>query len=113
MAQAVEQLRHSGRNCAFVLGLDGRLLGGLTLDTLLRGLESGASSLDGLYLDDLAPVPGSLSLRALMGRIVRHPLPLPVVDAQQRYLGAVTQGVLLQKMVDMDTDAQAGEVGNE
>ena len=40
-------------------------------------------------------------------------LPLPVVDAQQRYLGAVTQAVLLQKMVDMDTNAQAGEAGNE
>jgi hypothetical protein len=61
----------------------------------------------------MAPVPGSLSLRALMGRVVRQPLPLPVVDAQQRYLGSVTQTVLLQKMVDMDIDAQAGETGHE
>jgi glycine betaine/proline transport system ATP-binding protein len=113
MAQAVEKLRSTRRNYAFVVGEDARLLGGVSLDTLLRGLESGANSLDGLYLDDMDPVPAALSLNALIGRIVRHPLPLPVVDAQQRYLGAVTQTVLLQKMVDMDMDAQARETGNE
>ena len=113
MAQAVEQLRQTRRNYAFVVGDDARLRGGVSLDTLLRGLESGASSLDGLYLDDMGPVPASLTLNALIGRIVRHPLPLPVVDAQQRYLGAVTQTVLLQKMVDIDAHAQAGEAGHE
>lgn len=113
MAQAVEQLRRTRRNYAFVVGDDARLRGGVSLDTLLRGLESGANSLDGLYLDDMGPVPASLTLNALIGRIVRHPLPLPVVDAQQRYLGAVTQTVLLQKMVDIDTDAQAQEAGDE
>jgi predicted transcriptional regulator len=61
----------------------------------------------------MGPVPASLTLNALIGRIVRHPLPLPVVDAQQRYLGAVTQTVLLQKMVDIDAHAQAGEAGHE
>ena len=40
-------------------------------------------------------------------------MPLPVVDAQQRYLGAVTQTVLLQKMVDIDAHAQVGEAGHE
>jgi glycine betaine/proline transport system ATP-binding protein len=38
-------------------------------------------------------------LRELVGRIVKNPVPLPVVDADQRYLGAVTQTILLKKMV--------------
>jgi len=109
MAQAVAHLRKARRNYAFVVGEDGRLRGGVSLDTLVRGLESGASSFEGLYLEDMDPVPATLSLSALIVRIVRHPLPLPVVDAQQRYLGAVTQTVLLQKMVDID----AGETGDE
>ena len=109
MSRAIAQLRKTRRNYAFVVSEDGRLRGGVSLDTLLRGIESGASSLEGLYLDDMEPVPAALSLSALIGRIVRHPLPLPVVDAQQCYLGAVTQTVLLQKMVDIDT----GEAGDE
>jgi glycine betaine/proline transport system ATP-binding protein len=38
-------------------------------------------------------------LRELVGRIVKNPVPLPVVDADHRYLGAVTQTILLKKMV--------------
>jgi ABC-type proline/glycine betaine transport system ATPase subunit len=49
-------------------------------------------------------VPESLSLHALVGRIVQQPVPLPVVDAQQRYIGAVTQTMVLQKMLDLDTE---------
>ena len=109
MAQALEQLRLTGRHCAFVVGQDGRLRGAVSADSLQRGLENGASSLDALYLDDLEAVPATLSLRALTARIVQHALPLPVVDAQQRYLGAVTQTMLLQKMADID----AQETGDE
>jgi glycine betaine/proline transport system ATP-binding protein len=109
MAQAVAQLRQARRNYAFVVGQDARLHGAVSLDTLLRGLENGATSLEGLYLDGVEAVPASLSLHALVGRIVQQPMPLPVVDAQQRYIGAVTQTMLLQKMVDIDAE----EVGHE
>jgi glycine betaine/proline transport system ATP-binding protein len=100
----VAQLRQARRNYAFVVGQDARLHGAVSLDTLLRGLETGATSLDGLYLDGVDAVPESLSLHALVGRIVQQPVPLPVVDAQQRYIGAVTQTMLLQKMLDLDTE---------
>lgn len=113
MAQALEQLRHTGRQHAFVVDGDGRLRGAVSVDTLLRGLDSGATSLDALYLDSLHAIPATLNLRSLMGRIVQHTQPLPVVDAQQRYLGAVTQTVLLQKMVEMDADKDAREAADE
>lgn len=113
MAQALEQLRHTGRQHAFVVDGDDRLRGAVSVDTLLRGLDSGATSLDALYLDGLHAIPATLNLRSLMGRIVQHTQPLPVVDAQQRYLGAVTQTVLLQKMVEMDADKDAREAADE
>jgi glycine betaine/proline transport system ATP-binding protein len=109
MAQAVAQLRQRGQHHAFVMGEHGRWQGAVSLDGLLRGLESGSTSLQNLYLEGVAPVGASLSLNALMGRIVQQPVPLPVVDAQQRYLGAVTQTVLLQKMVDMDQQESRNE----
>lgn len=109
MAHAVARLRESGQSHAFVVGEDGRWQGGVSLDGLLRGLDSGTDSLQGLYLKGIAPVNATLSLNALIGRIVQQSVPLPVLDAQQRYLGAVTQTVLLQKMVDMEMQ----ENGNE
>lgn len=103
MAQAIEQLRQTRRNYAFVVANDGLLLGAVSLDTLLRGLESGASRLEGAFTDGMDAVPSSLSLRELIGRIVRQPLPLPVIDASGRYLGAVTQTILLKKMMESES----------
>jgi glycine betaine/proline transport system ATP-binding protein len=44
-----------------------------------------------------------MSLRDLIGRIVKNPLPLPVVDSAGGYLGAVTQTILLKKMVEEES----------
>jgi glycine betaine/proline transport system ATP-binding protein len=104
MAQALEQLRQTRRNYAFVVASDGLLLGAVSLDTLLRGLESGASRLESAFTDGMDAVPSSLSLRELIGRIVRQPLPLPVIDASGRYLGSVTQTILLKKMMESESE---------
>ena len=109
MTHAAAQLRQSGQSHAFVVAEDGRWQGGVSLDGLLRGLDSGSTSLQSLYLEGIAPVAASLSLNALIGRIVQQPLPLPVLDAHQRYLGAVTQTVLLKKMVDLDLQESRDE----
>jgi hypothetical protein len=72
-------LRQRGQGHAFVVGEDGRWQGGVSLEGLLRGLESGSSRLQSLYLEGIAPVSASLSLNALIGRIVQKPVPLPVL----------------------------------
>jgi glycine betaine/proline transport system ATP-binding protein len=84
---------------AFVVGEDGRLQGAVSIDSMYRAMETGASQLSGAFLSHIAPVPASTVLRELVGRIVKNPVPLPVVDADNRYLGAVTQTILLKKMV--------------
>ena len=109
MAKAVEQLRQTRRNYAFVVANDGRLLGAVSLDTLLRGLESGASRLENAFTDGMEAVPASLNLRELIARIVRQPLPLPVVDTSGCYLGAVTQTILLKKMMESESKEQLHE----
>jgi glycine betaine/proline transport system ATP-binding protein len=109
MSYGVAQLRQSGQSHAFVVGEDGRWQGGVSLDGLLHGLDCGSTSLQSLYLEGVAPVAASLNLNALIGRIVQQPVPLPVLDGEHRYLGAVTQTVLLKKMVALDLQ----ESGNE
>ena len=98
MASAIERLRAAQRNYAFVLDADRRFQGTVSIDSMLQALAAGGATLAGACLKDIAPVPESLALNALVGRIVKNPYPLAVVDAQQRYLGAVTQTILLKRM---------------
>lgn len=102
-ARAIEQLRETRRNYAFVVGEDGRLQGTVSIDSMLRTLQTGGQALSGALLDDVGAVPDSMSLRDLIGRIVKNPLPLPVVDSAGGYLGAVTQTILLKKMVEEES----------
>jgi glycine betaine/proline transport system ATP-binding protein len=82
-----------------VLGQEGRFEGTVSIDSMLQALAAGHATLSSAFLNDVAPVPESLPLNALVGRIIRNPFPLAVVDGTQRYLGAVTQTVLLKRMV--------------
>jgi glycine betaine/proline transport system ATP-binding protein len=99
MRTAIARLRETQRMYAFVVGADGRLQGAVSIDSMYRAMEAQASQLSDAFLAHITPVPGSMVLRELVGRIVKNPVPLPVVDADQRYLGAVTQTILLKKMV--------------
>ncbi len=98
MANAIERLREAQRNYAFVVGSDGCLQGTVSIDSMIQTLEQDHATLSQAYLAGVAPVHESLALNELVGRITRNPFPLPVVDAGQRYLGAVTQTILLKKM---------------
>ncbi|MCX8520007.1 MAG: glycine betaine/L-proline ABC transporter ATP-binding protein ProV [Rhodoferax sp.] len=100
MRSAIAQLRSSQRNYAFVVGADGRLQGTVSIDSLLRALETDASHLAAAFLQHITAVADTLVLRELIGRLVRHPVPLPVVNADQRYLGSVTQTIVLKKLVN-------------
>jgi glycine betaine/proline transport system ATP-binding protein len=99
MHAAIARLRASQRMYAFVLGADGRLQGAVSIDSMYRAMEAQANTLSAAFLSHITPVPATSVLRELVGRIVQNPVPLPVVDADMRYLGAVTQTILLKKMV--------------
>jgi glycine betaine/proline transport system ATP-binding protein len=101
-ASAIEKLRETRRNYAFVVAQDGRLLGTVSIDSMLRGLQAPELSLQLALLDDIVAVPQDLKVRELIARIVRNPVPLPVVDAAERYLGSVTQTIVLKKLVEED-----------
>lgn len=102
-SRAIEKLRETRRNYAFAVGDDGKLQGVLSIDSMLLNLQAGAPSIGGALLDGIGSVNENLNLRDLIGCIVKNPVPLPVVDGAGVYLGAVTQTILLQKMVDEES----------
>lgn len=95
---AIERLRSVKRNYGFVVDAERKFVGAVSIDSMIRSLESGAKELSHALMGDLPPVRCDLSLRDLIGRIVRMPYPLPVIEAQGHYVGAVTQTILLKKM---------------
>jgi len=95
---AIERLRSVKRNYGFVVDSERKFVGAVSIDSMIRSLESGAKELSHALMGDLPPVRCDLNLRDLIGRIVRMPYPLPVVEAQGHYVGAVTQTILLKKM---------------
>ena len=100
MHAAIAQLRQAQRHYGFVLGGDGRLQGTVSIDSMFRALETGSTQLADAYLPGSAAVAQSVVLRELIAPLVTSPLPLAVVDGDQRYLGSVTQTILLKKMVE-------------
>lgn len=95
---AIERLRAARRNYGFVVDGDRKLVGTVSIDSMIRSLESGSRELAHALLTDLPPVTGDLNLSELLSRIVKMPYPLPVVERQGHYIGAVTQTILLKKM---------------
>ena len=95
---AIERLRSVKRNYGFVVDAERKFVGAVSIDSMIRSLELGAKELSHALMGDLPPVRCDLSLRDLIGRIVRMPYPLPVIEAQGHYVGAVTQTILLKKM---------------
>ncbi|NMF87337.1 glycine betaine/L-proline ABC transporter ATP-binding protein ProV [Aromatoleum petrolei] len=95
---AIGRLRQMRRNYGFVVDKERRVLGTVSIDSMLRCLAEGRTTLEQALLDDIPPVPGDTRMTELISNIVRNPYPLPIIDGERRYLGAVTQTILLRNM---------------
>ncbi|NMG29452.1 glycine betaine/L-proline ABC transporter ATP-binding protein ProV [Aromatoleum evansii] len=95
---AIGRLRQMRRNYGFVVDKERRVLGTVSIDSMLRCLAEGRTTLEQALLDDIPAVPGDTRMTELISNIVRNPYPLPIIDGERRYLGAVTQTILLRNM---------------
>ncbi|MBT0964155.1 glycine betaine/L-proline ABC transporter ATP-binding protein ProV [Denitromonas iodatirespirans] len=96
---ALERLRLYDRDYGFVLDQHQKVLGVVSVESLIRCRETGAHRLRDALLPELgATVPSSLPIEDLIRIVVASPCPLPVVDENGRYVGAVTKTVLLTKL---------------
>jgi glycine betaine/proline transport system ATP-binding protein len=95
---ALERLRLFDRDYGFVLDRDHKVLGAVSVESLVRCCEAGIYSLRDALLPDVGAVPATLPIDDLIRLAVASPCPLPVVDAEGRYVGAVTKTILLSKL---------------
>ncbi|QHE86477.1 glycine betaine/L-proline ABC transporter ATP-binding protein ProV [Hydrogenophaga sp. BPS33] len=95
---ALQQLEDKDRDWAYVVGTDQRYLGLVSADSLRAALKDhdGPLGLARAYLPDVQVVNALHPVAELFGQAAQAPYPLPVVDGNGRYQGAISKNTLLK-----------------
>jgi glycine betaine/proline transport system ATP-binding protein len=102
---ALKMLEDQDREFAYVVDPKQNFLGMVSADSLRAALKGheGALGLQGAYLADVKTVSEIHPVNELFGQVAQSPWPLPVVNDQGRYIGAISKTTLLRFM-DRGTD---------
>ncbi len=97
-AAALERLKIHDREFGVVLDQDHRVLGVVSGDSLVKCCAEQGRTLHDALLPGISPVRGDVPIDELIRMSISNRSPIPVVDADGRYLGAVTRTALLSKL---------------
>ncbi len=95
---ALRMLEEKDRDWAYVVSPDQRYLGMVSADSLRHALQDhdGPLGLARAYLPDVQVVEAAHPVADLFGQAAQAPYPLPVVDVDGRYRGAISKNTLLK-----------------
>ena len=102
---ALKMLEDQDREFGYVVDPQQRFLGMVSADSLRAALKDheGTLGLQHAFLPEVHTVPAVHPVNELFGQVAQSPWPLPVVDEQGRYVGAISKTTLLRFM-DRGTD---------
>ena len=95
---ALERMRMYDRVYAFVLDEQHKVLGAVSAESLMACVNKRGKKLRDALLPGIVAIPGSMPLNQVLQKVVEYPCPLPVVDDNGEYIGAITKTVLLRKL---------------
>ena len=95
---ALERMRMYDRVYAFVLDEQHKVLGVVSAESLLACVNQAGKKIRDAILPGKIAIPSSMPLNEVMQKVVEYACPLPVVDEQGEYIGAITKTVLLRKL---------------
>ena len=97
---AVRQLRERDRKFGYVQDGRRRFHGVVSVETLVTAIErhNGSATLDEALLPGIEPLPVDLPMDEVLPRIASAPCPLPVVDGQGAYVGAISKTAYLETL---------------
>ena len=95
---ALRMLEDQDRDWAYVVSPAQRYLGMVSADSLRTALQDhdGPLGLARAYLPDVQVVDAAHPVAELFGQVAQAPYPLPVVDSDGRYRGAISKNTLLK-----------------
>ncbi|TBU71513.1 glycine betaine/L-proline ABC transporter ATP-binding protein [Pseudomonas daroniae] len=99
-AQTVcRELQEQDKHYAFIVDEDNKFQGSISLERIALMVEGGEScSLEQAVLKEINPVPEDMPLDQVIGRLVDNEGPIPVVDQDGNYSGAISKGRLLTRL---------------
>lgn len=102
---ALKMLEDQDREFAYVVDPQQRFLGMVSADSLRAALKDheGTLGLARAFLPGVQTVAAIHPVNELFGQVAQSPWPLPVVDDQGRYIGAISKTTLLRFM-DKNSD---------
>lgn len=95
---ALERMRLYDRVYAFVLDEQHKVLGIVSVESLIACMQQSGKTMRDALLPERVTISGNTPLNAVLQKVVEYPFPLPVVDENGEYLGAITKTVLLRKL---------------
>ena len=95
---ALERMRMYDRVYAFVLDEQHKVLGIVSAESLLACINQPNKKLRDAILPGKTAIPSTMPLNEVLRKVVEYPCPLPVVDENGEYIGAITKTVLLRKL---------------
>jgi glycine betaine/proline transport system ATP-binding protein len=95
---ALERMRMYDRVYAFVLDEQHKVLGIVSAESLLACASKRGKKLRDAILPGKTAIPSNMPLNEVMKKVVEYACPLPVVDENGEYIGAITKTVLLRKL---------------
>ncbi|TVM19408.1 proline/glycine betaine ABC transporter ATP-binding protein ProV [Oceanidesulfovibrio indonesiensis] len=107
---ALERLTSQDRTWAFVLDPKKRYLGAVSVESLREAVgneESGESGLKSALLDEVAPVSPSATMQDILVEVASKPWPVPVVNENGAYMGAISKNIFLRTLQREAEQAQA------
>jgi glycine betaine/proline transport system ATP-binding protein len=94
----LERMRMYDRVYAFVLDEQHKVLGIVSVESLMSCMNDPNKKLRDALLPGKEAIPCSMPLNEVLRKVVEYPCPLPVVDQHGVYIGAITKTVLLRKL---------------
>jgi glycine betaine/proline transport system ATP-binding protein len=95
---ALERMRMYDRVYAFVLDEQHKVLGVVSAESLMACASKRGKKLRDAILPGKTAIPSNMPLNEVMKKVVEYACPLPVVDENGEYIGAITKTVLLRKL---------------
>jgi len=102
----IEQLRRKEREFAVLVDRSQTFAGVVTLDSLERARRNGQSLADA-HVKQIEPLRADRALSDVLTDVARAPTPLPVIDADGKYVGTVSRAVLLEALAGIDEQEPA------
>ena len=110
LRSALERILEEDRAFAYVLDQQGIFQGVVSVDSVKNALDKEATSLEAAFLEDVSTVTGDSTLQGVLPIITKADWAVPVVDEDNKYLGAISRNRFLRTL-DRHTETENDSAG--